>query len=92
MNLKFFRPYVKHVFMKFINNNYDRIELRAKIENLNEYDEKGNFVKQHDFKKYVEVIDEVLKEVQKSYPNFTVGFIFAGLKALSDQENEKMFD
>lgn len=56
-NLKFFRPYVKHVFMKFINNNYDRIELRVKIENLDEYDSKGHFVKQHSYRKFVEVID-----------------------------------
>ena len=31
INLKFFKFYVKHVFMKFINNGYERIELRAKI-------------------------------------------------------------
>lgn len=43
--------------MKFINNNYDRIELRVKIENLNEYDSKGQFVKQHSYRKFVEVID-----------------------------------
>lgn len=91
-NLKFFKSYVKHVFLKFINNNYDRIELRAHIENLLEYDAKGNFVKKHDYKKWIDVVDEVLKEVQKDHPHFTVGFIFAGLKALSDEENEKFFD
>ena len=61
LNLKFFRSYVKHVFLKFINNSYERIELRAKIEKLNEYDAKGNFVKQHDYQKYIEIVDEVLK-------------------------------
>lgn len=30
-NLKFFKSYVKHVFMKFINDAYERIEVRAKI-------------------------------------------------------------
>ena len=56
-NLKFFKSYVKYVFQKFINNNYDRIEVRAVIQHLNEYDAKGNLVKKHDYKKYVEIID-----------------------------------
>ena len=47
--------------MKFIKNNYDRIEIRAKIECLNEYDTERNFVKRHQYSKFMEVIDEIMK-------------------------------
>lgn len=91
LTLHFFKPYLKHVMNKFINNGYDRIELRATIGNLVEYDENGKLVKKHEYEKYIEVASEAIEEIQVEHPEFDVGFIFAGLKKNSDEGNEKMF-
>jgi len=39
----------------------------------------------------MQAFDEVYNELKKEYPNFTVGFIFFGLKMLSEAENEALF-
>ena len=39
----------------------------------------------------MEAFDQVYEEVKKQYPYFTVGFIFFGLKVLTEQQNEAIF-
>ncbi len=39
--------------MKFINNGYDRIEVRSIIINLKEYDFEGKLIKTHSYKKFM---------------------------------------
>ena len=39
----------------------------------------------------MEAFDEVYAEVKKQYPDFTVGFIFFGLKVFSAEQNEALF-
>lgn len=40
-----FERYTEHILHKFIANGYDRIEFRALLIGLKEYDIEGNFVK-----------------------------------------------
>lgn len=40
----------------------------------------------------MDAIDEVYEEVRKEYPNFTVGFIFFGMKVFKPEHNEQLFD
>jgi hypothetical protein len=46
--LHIFKKYIKHVLLKYIQNGYDRIEFRAFLGKLKEYDLEGNEVKEHD--------------------------------------------
>ena len=46
--LHVYKKYIKHVMLKYIRNGFDRIEFRALLVQLNEYDENGKFVKTHD--------------------------------------------
>lgn len=43
---------MRHIFEKFLKNQYDRLEWRALIVKLFEYDEKGNLIATHDEKKF----------------------------------------
>ena len=86
--LDIFKKYTKHVLLKYIKNGYERVEFRALLAKLNEYDEKGNHVKEHDEKMYMDAFDEVYDEVRKENPNFTAAFVFFGLKFFSPQQNE----
>lgn len=72
---------------KYYRNGYDRIEFRALLWSLAEYDNNGNLVKQHDESSYTRVFDSAFDEVVKDCPNLSVGFIFFGLKAFSDEQN-----
>jgi hypothetical protein len=63
--LHIFKKYVRHVLLKYIKNGYDRIEFRALLCQMNEYDDKGNFVKTHDEGMYMTAFDEVYEEVIK---------------------------
>lgn len=57
--LHIFKKYVKHVLLKYIKCGYDRVEFRALLCQLTEYDEKGNFVKVHDEETYMKAFDEM---------------------------------
>lgn len=46
--LHLFKKYVRHTLLKFIHNGYERVEFRALLCRLTEYDSEGNFVKLHD--------------------------------------------
>ncbi len=46
--LHIFKKYVRHILLKYIKCGYDRVEFRALLCQLTEYDEKGNLVKVHD--------------------------------------------
>jgi hypothetical protein len=39
----------------------------------------------------MEAFDEVYNEVKKDHPNFSAGFIFFGLKAFTEEQNEALF-
>lgn len=69
--------------LKYIKNGYERVEFRALLCQLSEYDDKGNFVKIHDEGMYMKAFDEVYEEVIKENPTFSAAFIFFGLKALT---------
>jgi hypothetical protein len=47
-SLHIFKKYVKHVFIKYAKNGYDRVEFRAMLVKLNEYDQAGKLIKEHD--------------------------------------------
>lgn len=89
--LDIFKKYTRNTLLKFIKNGYDRIEFRALLTKLKEYDAEGNFVKEHDEKMYLDAFDEVYNEVIKDHPNFSVGFIFFGLKIFPAHKNEELF-
>ena len=89
--LDIFKKYTRHMLLKFIRNGYDRIEFRAFLAKLSEYDAEGNLVKEHDEKVFMEAFDEVYEEVRKEHPEFTAGFIFFGLKVFSAEQNEQLF-
>ena len=57
--LDIFKKYTKHILLKYIKNGYDRVEFRALIVRLKEYDAEGNMVKEHDEKVYMEAFDEM---------------------------------
>jgi hypothetical protein len=40
---------------------------------------------------YMDAFDEVYNEVKKDHPDFTVGFIFFGLKIFNAEQNEALF-
>lgn len=46
-SLHIFKKYIRHLLLKYINNGYERIEFRAFLSTLNEYDSEGNLVKTH---------------------------------------------
>ena len=46
--LHIFKKYTKHILLKYIKNGYDRIEFRAFLPKMKEYDLEGNMVKEHD--------------------------------------------
>lgn len=48
LSLHIFKKYINHVLLKYIRNGYDRIEFRAFLSQLNEYDQNGNLIKTHD--------------------------------------------
>ncbi len=83
-----FRKYSEYILRKFYRNGYNRIEFRALIWELTEYDSDGNVVKTHDESSYCRVFDEAFAEVVKDHPDLSVGFIFFGLKAFTAQQNE----
>lgn len=70
---------MRHIFEKYLKNQYDRLEWRALLVKLYEYDEKGNLIKTHDERKFTEAIDEVYNDLKKEYPDFTLGVVFFGL-------------
>ena len=43
--------------MKYAKNGYDRIEFRAWLAKLNEYDKNGKLIKEHDEKMFMDIID-----------------------------------
>ena len=55
--LDIFKKYTKHILLKYIKNGYDRVEFRALLTKLNEYDENGKFIKEHDEKMYMDAFD-----------------------------------
>lgn len=85
-----FRKYTVHVLRKFVRNGYTRVEFRALLNCLTEYDETGAIVKTHEEKKYMDVFDEAFEIVKAEFPSLSAGFIFFGLKVLSPIENEKI--
>lgn len=74
-----------------MHNGYDRIEFRALLSQLNEYDAEGNLVKTHEERKYIETFDEAFEEAKKECPTLTAGVIWFGLKVFSDEMNEAIF-
>lgn len=42
---------------KYIKNGYDRVEFRTLLVRLKEYDADGNLVKEHEEKKFMELLD-----------------------------------
>ena len=83
---------MRHILLKYIRNGYSRVEFRALLCQLTEYDEKGNFVKLHDEGVFMQSFDEVYFEVQKEHPYFTSGFIFFGLKMDTEEVNFQRLD
>lgn len=66
---------------KFIKNGYCRVEIRAQIVHLIEYDDKGNISKRHSESKWMEVFTEEYIKIREEFPYFTVGIIFYALKS-----------
>ena len=62
-----------------MKNQYDRLEWRALLVKLYEYDDNGKLIETHNEKKFTEAIDEVYNDLKKEYPDFTLGVIFFGL-------------
>jgi hypothetical protein len=71
------------MLLKYIKNGYDRIEFRAFLARLKEYDNEGKVVKEHDEKMFMDAFDEVYAEVRKEHPHFSAGFVFFGLKVFN---------
>ena len=46
--LHIFKKYTRQLLLKYIRNGYDRLEFRAFLGQLVEYDNEGNIVKTHD--------------------------------------------
>jgi hypothetical protein len=82
--LHHFKNYIRHVLIKYVHNGYHRIEFRALLSQLNEYDAEGNLVKTHDERKYIDTFDEAFEEAKKECPTLTAGVIWFGLKVFSD--------
>ena len=61
--------------------------MRYLIFKLNEYDNEGNLVKIHDEDKFAQNCDEVMIEINKDYPHFSVGMIAFGLKVFPPEKN-----
>lgn len=89
--LHIFKKYTRHTMLKYIRNGYDRLEFRAFLAQLTEYDSHGNLLKTHSEEAFLRAVDEVYEEVRRDHPNFTVGFVFFGLKFFSPQQNEELF-
>lgn len=45
------------MLLKYIKNGYDRVEFRALLSRLTEYDEQGKKVKEHDEGMYMQAFD-----------------------------------
>ena len=45
--LHIFKKYTRHLLLKYIANGYERLEFRAFLCTLNEYDTQGNLIKNH---------------------------------------------
>ena len=52
---------------------------------MKEYSPDGKLVKEHGESKFAEIFDEAYSKVRKDNPFFTAGFIFFGLRSLSDE-------
>jgi hypothetical protein len=63
--LHIFKKYTRHLLLKYIANGYERIEFRAYLSTINEYDAEGNFIKNHSEEKFLEAFDEVYNEVRQ---------------------------
>ena len=48
-----FENYSRHVLVKFIKNGYRRVEFRALLIGLKDYDKDGSLVKENDEKSFV---------------------------------------
>lgn len=83
-----FEKYCDHILRKYIFNGYQRIEFRALLVGLKEYSPEGKLVAQHDERSFASSFEKVYDKLKLEHPTLTVGFIFFGLKCLSDEENE----
>lgn len=63
--LHIFKKYVLHVLRKYVKNGYNRIEFRALLINLKEYDQNGTLTKIHDKKIFMTAFDEVYDKFRK---------------------------
>lgn len=84
-----FPLYLKHVLSKFINNGYERLQLRISLVNLVEYCKEGNFIKKLSFSDYRVIFDKVLSQIKKDYPFFSLGLIVCFKSSQSQLEIER---
>ncbi len=54
-----FSRYCEYILRKYIKNGYDRVEFRALLIRLKEYDKEGNFISEHDDKAFADTFDAV---------------------------------
>jgi len=79
-----FEKYSEHVLRKYIANGYDRIEFRALLTPLKHYDEAGNYLGELPDSSFANTFETAYERVRKDHPGLSVGFIFFGLRCLSD--------
>lgn len=56
-SLHIFKKYFKYILIKYIKNGYSRVEFRAMLCKLNEYDINGKLIKVHEEKKFMDTVD-----------------------------------
>jgi len=57
--LHIFKKYVRHVLLTYLKNGYQRVEFRALLVKLQEYDTHGAFIKEHDEGQFMAAFDQV---------------------------------
>ena len=81
-----FVQYVEHILRKFIKNGYQRVEFRAELVKLSEYNCKGHFVGKLNEEEYARYFDEAAKKVEEEHPDFSVGIIFGIRKSWTEDK------
>jgi adenosine deaminase len=81
-----FVEYLVHIFKKFIDNGYQRVEFRAELVKLSEYDENGKFLRKISESEYPEYFEKAAKQVEEQFPDFSVGIIFGVRKSLPEEQ------
>ncbi|WP_223605592.1 adenosine kinase [Chryseobacterium sp. OSA05B] len=83
----FFKEYYKKGFMDLVNNNVQHLEIRYIFDELYDF-QKGKYP----LKTSVTDLQEIVKEIQKVHPEFSLKLIYSSFKFLDQKSIEKQLE